>query len=67
MRFAQPGPAYLLGSSGAISGAIGACLVFCPRAHVKVLYWFFFTGGTALLGITQPTLLRRKTELTRHS
>ncbi len=54
---AQPGPAYLLGSSGAISGAIGACLVFCPRAHVKVLYWFFFTGGTALLGITLWALL----------
>ena len=51
----RPGP--LLGSSGAISGAIGACLVFCPRAQVKVLYWFFFTGGTALLGITLWALL----------
>jgi membrane associated rhomboid family serine protease len=38
----NPGP--VVGASGAVAGMIGACLVFCPRAHVKVLYWFFFVG-----------------------
>lgn len=50
-------PAPSLGSSGAISGAIGACLVFCPRANIKVLYWFFFTGGTAQVPVTLWALL----------
>jgi membrane associated rhomboid family serine protease len=47
----------LLGSSGAISGAIGACLVFCPRAHVKVLYWLFFTAGTSYIALSLWALL----------
>lgn len=34
-----------LGSSGAISGAIGACLIFCPRANIKVFIWFWWTAG----------------------
>jgi membrane associated rhomboid family serine protease len=33
-----------IGSSGAVSGAIGACLVFCPRANVRLLWWFFMVG-----------------------
>lgn len=37
-------PAPAIGASGAVAGMIGACLVFCPRARVKVLYWFFFVG-----------------------
>ncbi|HEX7900976.1 MAG TPA: rhomboid family intramembrane serine protease [Planctomycetota bacterium] len=32
------------GASGAVAGMMGACLVFCPRAHIKLLYWFFFIG-----------------------
>lgn len=41
---AEPDPAPALGASGAVAGMIGACLVFCPRARVKVLYWFFIVG-----------------------
>ena len=41
---AEKNPAPAIGASGAVAGMIGACLVFCPRAHVKVLYWFFFVG-----------------------
>ena len=52
-----PGEARLLGSSGAISGALGACLVFCPRAHVKVLYWIFIAAGTSFVPITLWGLL----------
>jgi membrane associated rhomboid family serine protease len=51
------GEARLLGSSGAISGALGACLVFCPRAHVKVLYWIFIAAGTSFVPITLWGLL----------
>ena len=41
---AEADPAPALGASGAVAGMIGACLVFCPRAHIKVFYWFFFVG-----------------------
>lgn len=41
---AERSPAPALGASGAVAGAIGAALVFCPRARVKVLYWFIFVG-----------------------
>ena len=41
---AERNPAPVIGASGAVAGMIGACLVFCPRAHVKVLYWFFIVG-----------------------
>jgi len=34
----------MIGASGAVSGAIGAALALVPRAHIKVLYWFFFIG-----------------------
>src|ERR1043166_926711 len=34
----------ILGSSGAVSGAVGATLLFCPRAHIKVFVWFFWWG-----------------------
>jgi membrane associated rhomboid family serine protease len=37
-----------IGSSGAVSGAIAAVLVFCPRANIKVIYWFFFVGMTMI-------------------
>src|SRR5438552_4740974 len=29
----------ILGASGAVSGAVGAALILCPRAKIKVLYW----------------------------
>jgi membrane associated rhomboid family serine protease len=41
----------LIGSSGAVSGTIGACLIFCPRAHVKMLFWFL-TMGTFMVPVT---------------
>jgi membrane associated rhomboid family serine protease len=45
-----------IGSSGAVSGAIAAVLVFCPRAHIKVVYWFFLVG-TAMIPVTFWVLL----------
>lgn len=53
---AESNPAPALGASGAVAGMIGACLVFCPRAHVKVLYWFFFVG-VALVPLSLWALL----------
>jgi membrane associated rhomboid family serine protease len=45
-----------IGSSGAVSGAIGAVLVFCPRANIKVVYWFFLVG-TAMVPVAFWVLL----------
>ncbi len=46
----------LIGSSGAVSGAIGACIVFCPRANVKMLFWFLMVG-TFMIPVTLWALL----------
>lgn len=35
-------PAALIGASGAISGVIGAYIVFFPHTRVKLLVWFLF-------------------------
>lgn len=43
-------PGVAAGASGAVSGMIGACLIFCPRARIKVVYWFFLIG-TALVPV----------------
>ena len=32
----------MVGASGAISGVLGAYLILYPRAHVRVLLWFFY-------------------------
>jgi membrane associated rhomboid family serine protease len=39
----------LVGASGAISGVLGCYLVFFPRAHIKLFYWFYFFVGTFLI------------------
>ncbi|MBW8051680.1 MAG: rhomboid family intramembrane serine protease [Cytophagales bacterium] len=34
-----------LGASGAISGVLGAYLVFFPKSRIKFFYWFYFLFG----------------------
>jgi membrane associated rhomboid family serine protease len=35
---------YVIGASGAVSAVTGAYLVLFPRAHVTLLYYFFYVG-----------------------
>lgn len=46
--FSANSPVPMIGASGAISAVLGAYFVLYPRAHVQIIYFFFFIGTTWL-------------------